>query len=717
MSPQEPVDFNCPNCAKLIRASASSIGGEVACPFCSKLVSVPGQKTGPKIAAASAIPIDDDGDDLPSLEALQNSSQPAAVNIELPDELDANMAELNIAQPNNELASLVDDVLEEVADKPADDPNAPIKLDDDDTHLHDDVIGVTCSICDTRIHVRQHQIGTEVECPVCFVKVRVYDPKTRKKVWGRGGRTASEERQQESKQRIDSNRPNPTIDIETVKDEPIKQSGGGAAALPSLESLGFGAEEAPEAIDELIEVNEDAADANGDELGELKLSDPIERPSVQPVLGLDPIADDLLTPTPISPVTPPPTPTQTSPNSNADEDVIELEPLEDDVLEVKPLPPVVKPAKPKTKSPKPNASQAKRKKRNSKNIASTTAPKPTTESATRPPQARPAQSHPGSVKESAKEKQKQKQKPSSSTASQPNTATTESKSGRPQKTDAKSSKSRKERLEAAQRDAQLADDQDTLVYELPAEQQKFPEFELTSLYAAVRGMLLSPGLIWRVMIAVVLMIIGASLGIYFFPAGTTIKEAGLGDFASRAFMSITFGAVPYYLGLMALWTIAGYIFREAALGRLNIKSWSINGFSEIQGTFLLFAFSFFVAGSVAVFLPFLTMPLRVLLAPIFLASAFFNRSVWGIVAADIFSNASKLQSQWVTFYIWMLSLAGIGMIAGLLFYARGLDLGAGWINPILSTFGVVLNTVVTLVFAAVTGWHAGLINRDLQEEV
>ena len=40
----------------------------------------------------------------------------------------------------------------------------------------DGVFGVPCKICDTRIHAKESQVGTSVECPMCFTKVEIPEP-------------------------------------------------------------------------------------------------------------------------------------------------------------------------------------------------------------------------------------------------------------------------------------------------------------------------------------------------------------------------------------------------------------------------------------------------------------------------------------------------------------------------------------------------------------
>ena len=40
----------------------------------------------------------------------------------------------------------------------------------------DPIFGVKCKICDTRVHVRESKIGSNVECPMCFTQIPVKEP-------------------------------------------------------------------------------------------------------------------------------------------------------------------------------------------------------------------------------------------------------------------------------------------------------------------------------------------------------------------------------------------------------------------------------------------------------------------------------------------------------------------------------------------------------------
>lgn len=613
------------------------------CPACQGLAVVPTSETpidapskADGVGGAKAIPIEDDGDVLPSLEDLQkpltHATRSEVPEIALPNagKIQHEKITSGLPEPADDLESLVDGLLASANDLKKDDPNAPLKFDDDEDvgvgdGDGDDVMGILCSVCDTRIHVRRDKVGTRVECPVCFVQVPVVDQKKKNKVWGRGGTTAPEDRQNESEKRVDPTRPNPTMEAEVKPDFIIRASGGGAAALPDLDSL----EDSQE--DESLFAT---TDEPIDDLGELRLSDPIERPTVDPLIGLDPVDDDLLSPFRAD-----------SPESNLVGHSNDLS------------------------FPDPSVSP----------VEKSSTPSPSSVSSPKKDQA---------------------VRPKANTHSQ---------------SDALKAASRKARLEAAELRSRQEESDVGLVFEVPPEQQDFPEFEHASLVSATRGAIFDGGVVWRALVATGFMIVGALGTEAFFPHGTYAKIDGFGDLVSRGLSTFAIGVVPYYIGLMILWFTCANVFRDTALGYRKVKDWGFHGSSELVSTFLLFAFSFFLAGSLAIFLPILMMPLRVLIGPIFLTAAFFNRSPWGIIAVDTFSNFGKLKGQWLTFYTWMVTLAVMGLLSGGLFLARN------WtetyaIDAGLSIFGILINVLITLVFSPLAGWQAGLIIKDLQEQ-
>lgn len=639
----EPIEFECPTCEYAIRAVAGT--GQVKCPQCSQLVAVPG-------STITAVPAEDDGDALPSLADLEYSALPEISTVE--DESpakseDSPLPRSETSGPNNppetaavDLASLVDNALNRAGESsPPDDPNATIKLDDSDFYQNDDVFGIKCHVCDTRIHVRPDQVGGTVECPDCFTVIEVEAAiKKKEKIWGRGGKTAPEERMNESVKRQDPTRPNPTTQDNSVGPIKIGASGGGAAALddPAIE------------------------DSSGADVGELKLSDPVELPDVEPVIGLDPVTEDLLKPAPLL------EPTVDRVPDVGNSEVISV----DDPIEISPIDTV-----PATTG---NVSQPEATR--SSSTASNQSPR------TRPNAAEPAKA---------------------------TDRTTSSPSGQ---AEASKPLSRAERLAQAKMRREREEEREGFegTFVVDEEEQDFPAFEHGSLFSATISMLTTPGVLWRVAIALTLMLIGALGKEAFYPEGLTHEDFdGFVDRATRGLTGIVFGALPYAAGLFVLWFVAGYIFRDAALGKRRVEKWSFAGATELLSTFLLFGFSYFLAGILGLFFQPIVLPLRMLIGPLFLTAAFFNRSAWGVVAVDIFSNFRRISGQWMNLYVWMVSLAGIGLLAGVLFRVRR-SCEAYWLDAGLSIVGVLITVLITLVFAAVVGWHTGLIIKDLQEE-
>lgn len=178
------------------------------------------------------------------------------------------------------------------------------------------------------------------------------------------------------------------------------------------------------------------------------------------------------------------------------------------------------------------------------------------------------------------------------------------------------------------------------------------------------------------------------------------------------------GFTPYLLGLIFLWFAASYVFRDAALGQRQVTSWKNSGRAEVTGTISLFSFGFFIAGLPMVVPAFLDvaliLPLQIMVAPLFLLSAWFNQSPFAIVSVDAFANVGKQRSQWKAFYTFMLALGFGSVILALLFLLRNIIPIYG-VNVIISMLGTAGVALVTLAFAAATGWHCGRMVADLEE--
>ena len=286
----------------------------------------------------------------------------------------------------------------------------------------------------------------------------------------------------------------------------------------------------------------------------------------------------------------------------------------------------------------------------------------------------------------------------------------------------KKSKSRRELYEESQRRQQTAEVASVFRIDESTEPQEttdFPAFEFGSLLVAAINMIKSPGVVWRALLAIALMCFGVIVMESYLPA--SMGSTGIGESETLvdrlkqwAGWGIL-GGFPYVLGVLMLWFVGGYIFRDAALGRRRVANWKNAGVSELTGTFLLFSFGFFVAGLPALFLTWFAMPLRVFLGPLLLLGAWYNRAPFSIINVDAFRNFTNETGLWIAVYKLISALAFCGFIAGMLFVLRGIEHTPFNVSVLLSVSAVVINAVVTLVFAAVSGWHCGRVVEGLHE--
>ena len=308
---------------------------------------------------------------------------------------------------------------------------------------------------------------------------------------------------------------------------------------------------------------------------------------------------------------------------------------------------------------------------------------------------------------------------------QPNDESTSSRADSNRKTapDAKPKKSRRELLEAAQQ-RNLAQQKSSSLEVTPvateqteqgdAETPRFPEFGFGSLMAAVTRMFTSPGLIWRMFVAWLLMGIGWAMMHQFtnaYEAANATDKPTLGNWALSFFGWFMLGALPFIAGTLLLWFICGYVFRNAASGNRQVASWGISGTAELSSTFLIFSFSFLVAGLPLLFVPFLINPFRFLVAPLLLLAAWYNGSPMAIVSVDAFQNFREDADQWKSFYLFIILLVFLALIAGgLLMIQLFLLL---WV---FSLAGMAINVTLTIAFAAVAGWHCGIVVQSLENK-
>ena len=284
----------------------------------------------------------------------------------------------------------------------------------------------------------------------------------------------------------------------------------------------------------------------------------------------------------------------------------------------------------------------------------------------------------------------------------------------------KSLKTRRERYEEAQRRQQSAESRTTYRPEPLDENQfeskhDFPGFDFFSLLAASFEMLRSPGVFTRTSLAIALMSFGTIAMQWFAePAVKDDQGAMIQGLVLMAQWGI-FGLVPYLLGVIILWFTAGYLFRDAALGNRQVESWKNAGTSEVTSTFLLFSFGFFIGGLPAALFTLMTLPLRILFSPLLLLGAWYSQAPFSIVNVDAFQNFSKDVPQWKSFYLFLAGLAFLAFFAGLMFWIRSLIPGPLFVLSMLLSFvAVLIVAIVTLVFAAVCGWHCGRVAESLE---
>ncbi|MFK7765918.1 MAG: hypothetical protein AB8B55_01660 [Mariniblastus sp.] len=619
MADSDVIEFECPRCLATVRVAQDQSGKRVDCPKCEGSLLVPAQSTSPDL-------FDDLFETKPTSRSdasVESTPVPPAEPTDLhPDIMDIDEDDLlsNIvnAGPSGAIEKSKSDSADLSVDPFKVDPDAPIKVDGmGDVFSHDDVYGIKCNICDTRIHVRPEQAGTHIKCPECFSKVLV----------------------------------KPSSEVKTKPPKWVQDGRGQSTNEPEEE---------------------------------LKLSDPIERPEIDESFGLAPVTDDMLAPKPKIREEFDDDVEQSDKKQSGDEGGIEdggfaLAPLQHEIeADDSPLLELLDDDEP--------APIELYEEKEGKEVEDGLELIEEPQSETPLPKSRPA-------------------KP---------------------KTNSPQQKSRKEKYEEAQR-RQAAKEAGTAFRPAPesnnvpgaSAKDRFPEFDFNSLLSSSLGMLRSPGVSWRVGIAIALMCLGSIMGLItwpvYVPAAEELEEAKTG--MEKMWMGIQwtlFCVIPYMIGLAVLWYIAGYIFRDAALGHLQVKSWKSKGTNETMATVLVFGFSFFIGGLPAAFVPSVMMPLRFFLAPLFLLGAWYSKSAFGIINVDAFKNAMKHSGHWLSFYIFMGVIGLIGLAGGLMFELRRV-VPYLVINAAISIVGVLVVAALTLIFAAVSGWNCGWVVADLEE--
>lgn len=222
----------------------------------------------------------------------------------------------------------------------------------------------------------------------------------------------------------------------------------------------------------------------------------------------------------------------------------------------------------------------------------------------------------------------------------------------------------------------------------------------------VTSVLQDPALILRAVIAIVLL----TLGMFVFH----LFEGTIGENAEPGFVGaasmLFYGSLYLFIygaATVWLWFICSFVFRDTARGLRQVETFKTQGFDEMKSTFLLFAFSFAVAGSPFLMLSsYISAPIRFLIAPLLLIVAWFNQ--WPFIGVDFepFKTFKTEPSDWKQFYIYVLGLAFASCLGGLFYHV-----------PYCGIIGATIMVVATLAFSAITGWHSGRMIRKLDDPI
>ncbi len=222
------IQFECPKCLATVRATTEQAGQRTTCPDCSASLKVPDLVIGNEALgdlfiadselAPPAVPIEQNR---VTTTPKQNKSEIVQIGDDLFSDLDVDSLKfqddpdpkptgtlpldedvVGHREPKQDVASRKrskkpsetgvahepillnsgDEALPRTGDLDQGDPfefddMASIKIEGLTENLTaDDVFGVKCPVCDTRIHVHEHQVGQQVACPICYSKVRIPSP-------------------------------------------------------------------------------------------------------------------------------------------------------------------------------------------------------------------------------------------------------------------------------------------------------------------------------------------------------------------------------------------------------------------------------------------------------------------------------------------------------------------------------------------------------------
>ncbi len=216
----------------------------------------------------------------------------------------------------------------------------------------------------------------------------------------------------------------------------------------------------------------------------------------------------------------------------------------------------------------------------------------------------------------------------------------------------------------------------------------------------------SEGLIGRFVFTTLLL--GGSNGLMHYLANRASRVAGEASFGERLYdwlIWIGAGALPFLLGTALLYLLCGYVFRETASGNTRVSSWKIGSLAELNSTFWVFGFGFFIAGLPLLPIPGMfpfVLPFQFFIAPLLLLSAWYSENPLSIIAVDAFQNFKREMVKWGDFYKSVTGLAFLGFLGGLLMMVPWFPFFI--LTSMMGAFAIVFTTVA---FAALTGRHCG----------
>ena len=239
---------------------------------------------------------------------------------------------------------------------------------------------------------------------------------------------------------------------------------------------------------------------------------------------------------------------------------------------------------------------------------------------------------------------------------------------------------------------------------------KFPEMRFDSFFSSAVELVTESSVAVRGCIAAALLAIGNVISHSALSKFSAIEAPTMGDTATMGFWRFGVGWLPYAIGTILLWYFCGVVFRETASGKRKIKSWQLGATTEWTSTLLITAVSFAVAGAPVLMLMsiYITAPVRFFLALPFLTAVWYAQSPFVIISADVAVHFRKNGKHWKTVFLVVFAMASLAFVAGVLMHVP-----VPWLNILTSALGAVFLSFVTLAFAAVAGWHSGMVVEEL----